>query len=368
MKKILINLLPFRSKNFNGVENYVKGILSELNNDYYLVFLCQLKFPLKEILPSGYNNYKIILVPFTLKPIFRVLIEQFILSILSFYFELIYSPFNAGVIIHRKRCKSIITIHDMLPFNINCKYSFARKHYIRLITRLSFNSADMIITVSNFTKNNIIDHLGNKKKIVVIYNSVDRIESYKDVKINFRYFLIIGGVNKDKNIDKLLYGFKLFLDNHNNLNKLPIKLFIIGANQGYLKEILSLIDILGLSENVKYLGYVSNSDKEILLRGCVSLFMMGNEEGFGIPALELLQHYKLPIITPKGALLEVCDKFSIIADPNSPEEISESIFKSLYAVPSFRKAELEAHLLKFSRIGLSSFFIKLLFSHNFMSK
>jgi glycosyltransferase involved in cell wall biosynthesis len=119
----------------------------------------------------------------------------------------------------------------------------------------------MIITVSNETKKNIMLYFGQDKKIEVIYNSVDKVEINKDFKNSFHYFLIIGGVNKDKNIDKILIGFKLFLDNNKKLNDLPIKLFIAGSDQGYLKEILSLIDILGLTESVKYLGYISNSDK-----------------------------------------------------------------------------------------------------------
>jgi glycosyltransferase involved in cell wall biosynthesis len=362
MKKILINLLPFRNKDFNGNENYVKGILSELNDDHYLVFLYQSRFPLRDILPTGYKNYTAIKIPINLNPFFRILIEQLLLTILSFYFQLIYSPCNAGVILGRRNCRSVITIHDMLPFNNSCKYSVVKKFYIKFITRLSFNSADLIITVSNSTKNNIISKFGDNKKIEVIYNSVTKHEIDKESKKNSPFFLIIGGINKDKNVDKVIIGFKLFLENNKILNDLSIKLYIIGANQGYLSEVLLLIESLELSDNVIYLGYISNLDKERLLSGCVSLFMMGNEEGFGIPALELLQHHKIPIITSKGALLEVCDKFSIQTDSDSPQHISEAIAKALYAPPSFSSTELDKHLLKFNRKRLSTHFIQLIFS------
>ena len=104
MNKILINLLPFSNENFNGVENFTIGILSELNNSIYLEFLCKNKFPLHNIIPSYYSNFKIIKIPLLTNSFIRVIFEQILLTIFTFKYDIIYSPVNAGPIFKRKNC------------------------------------------------------------------------------------------------------------------------------------------------------------------------------------------------------------------------------------------------------------------------
>lgn len=116
---------------------------------------------------------------------------------------------------------TIPTIHDLgyLKF----QEQFTRKDLYQLInwTKYSIKKAAHIITVSNFTKDQLQKVYGIKpERMTIAYNGVGDIPkiSKSDIdstlskfKIDTPYFLYLGTLKPNKNISFLIKGFSLFL-------------------------------------------------------------------------------------------------------------------------------------------------------------
>lgn len=179
--------------------------------------------------------------------------------------------------------------------------------------------ADIITTVSNSMKQKLFEMGLNNLDISTIYNGVD-IDKYtlhectKGKKI-----LFIGRLEKIKGILELIKAMKIVVD----MDK-DITLTICG-NGSLNNEINSLINDYNLRDNVKYLGFVSESDKIKLLNTSVGVVLPSKYEPFGLVVLETLACNKPIIITPFGGPKEIIGNHGIILKSIEPEEIANKI-------------------------------------------
>ena len=90
----------------------------------------------------------------------------------------------------------------------------------------------------------------------VIYNPIFRIEELPNM-INVekeRYILVANRISKEKGLEDIIEGCSCFLTKHKDF-KLKIAGF---GNDKYIRELQDLCRDLKISENVEFLGYVSN--------------------------------------------------------------------------------------------------------------
>ncbi len=112
------------------------------------------------------------------------------------------------------------TIHDLAYKKNKSKYSFLRRIYLNIITKIAVKKSKVIFTVSNFSKREIENefHLENKK-VLVTYNGVDETifpkcillrgssEFKKKYNLPEDFILYVGAIEPGKNLDKLFYCF-----------------------------------------------------------------------------------------------------------------------------------------------------------------
>lgn len=261
------------------------------------------------------------------------LYSQFKLRENNFDLDIIHSPENSTLVTKLKSQKKIITVHDIRQhvfpeFNIETMLS-----YLFLPTTLK--NADKIITVSNSTKNDIINYFQiSADKIQVIYEAADKkfkplehedlLPIKKKYSLNFPFILYVGNLSKHKNIPQLIKAFY-------NIRKLDCnhKLVIAGKKKWKYKEIFDLIDKLDLHDEVIFTGYVSDKDLPALYN-LADLFVYPSiYEGFGLPPLEAMA-CGCPVITSNtSSLPEVVGDAGIMVDPYDVDELSTAIFKVL---------------------------------------
>ncbi len=234
-----------------------------------------------------------------------------------------------GMVPHtlKKRIK-IAIVHDLMVRRYPENYSLIRKIYLNTYFRQCLR-ADYIVTVSNATKMDIIKYLGiPEDKISVVpcgYNlpREDEEEIADDDTQNLlsrKYLLYFGDMRPNKNLINAIKGFKIAHEVDHDLY-----FYICGAKNGQYELLRALVDDMGLSDKVKFLGYVSEGLKNLLYRHGMALLFVSECEGFGIPILEA-SAYKLPVITSNvSSMKEIADGASVLVDCHDPQAIADGI-------------------------------------------
>ena len=348
--KILINLLSLPENKLYGVGVFLKNIFInfELNsiNASKIIFIYHKNSNIIDLLNLDTSNllFEFREINITSSRFLRIIYEQFYLPFYAIDFDVVYSPNNVNPIFLSSNVRSIITIHDLLPFKNLSRYGFIQKTYLQIFTKLSIKRAYQIVTVSNTTKKELVNYFHHhENNISVIYNSIDSPKCVDDFLITKnKYFLVISGLNSDKRIDMVITAFYYFQKKYPDIN-----LYIIGGDQGDLNRLMSIVYRFNLSSKVFFLGFVSESLKWSAIKDCIALLMFGRSEGFGIPVLEAMSLGRMSIVSNSGALPEIVGDSGFIVDPESTDQVVEAMESSLL-FPLKNTRELESQLKIFS--------------------
>lgn len=140
-----------------------------------------------------------------------------------------------------------------------------------------------------------------KNKIEIIPNGID-LEKFKylpktgkfrklhGIADECKMILFVGRLHKTKGLDILIDAFHLI-----NQSKIDAWLIIIGADDGYLPQLLKKIQELDLEEKIRILGFIS-SDEKIAAFNDADVFVTPAYSGFPVTFLEACACGK-PIVT-----------------------------------------------------------------------
>ena len=216
------------------------------------------------------------------------------------------------------RCKLFSTIHDLIPYTHKHlhKRSLIENIYFDVMYNACAILSDKILTVSEYSKNEIVKHLHtNPNKVFVIYNSFtgkllerkNKIVLHNPVRLFF-----IGSNFEHKNILSVVEAVKILTDKN-----IPVIFNIAGLETSYTDTIRRYIAKNNLQNNVKIWGKISNDKVEELYNESDIFVFPSLIEGFGIPPLEAMNH-GLPVISSnKTVMPEVIGDAGILIEPNS---------------------------------------------------
>ena len=200
-----------------------------------------------------------------------------------------------------RRIKVVLSIHD-LNFMYDEKKSAAKKQkYLHYLQGL-INRADAIVCISQFSKKDVLQHCHvGKKPLFVIHNGTNMLvkpeltaRSYKPRK---PFLFSIGVINRKKNYHVLLPLLR------NN----TMELLIAGKNddQDYLAYLQQQSRELGVQENLRLLGRVTETEKSWYFNNCRAFTFPSISEGFGLPVVEAMSCGKPLFLSDKTALPEI---------------------------------------------------------------
>lgn len=218
----------------------------------------------------------------------------------------------------------IVTIFD-LSF-LHFPEMFNKKDLWQLTnwTKFSAENANHIITISNFSKQDIVAQYGIKKeKITIAYPGFNKEIFHKTNGKLDNYIIYIGTIQPRKNLVRLMEAFARIEGN--------LQLVIIGkttgeGRQGWkYQEILETPKKLGIEKRVKFLGFVPTEQLPELLSGALAFVLPSLWEGFGIPVLEAMATGTPVIVSNVSSLPEVVGSAGILIDPYSDDQIEQAI-------------------------------------------
>lgn len=229
--------------------------------------------------------------------------------------------------------KKIVFIHDMAYKAYPSTVDRKTKWRLRSQLKISCRRADKIITVSEFSKQEVIKYLKiSESKIEVVPAGVDltvyhpnyTIKQWEQIKRKYRlpeeYFLYLGTIEPRKNILKMIEAYKRALDE----KKLPV--LVIAGKKGWMyEEVFEKVKKWDLQDKIIFTGYIKADEAPILL-GKAKVFLFPSlYEGFGMPVIEAMA-CGTPVITSNTtSLQEIAKDAAILVNPNDIEEIKNAM-------------------------------------------
>lgn len=320
-----------------GIKEYIHNLVEnlyalDLENKYILYVLEDSLDYAKKNLP----NFQIKSIPFRSGSLLEV-VKRSILS-QSFWsreediegFDIFHSPFFYAP--HLKRAKVILTVHDMRFFRFPKTYHFLRYVFLKYSVKRSVLSADAIISISEFTKSEIISaYKINPAKITVIHEAINmRHFSPVDDSLNspvycelkkYPFLLSVGHLEPRKNYNRLILAFKKIKCNYPD-----IKLVIVGKkNLDYTKTIA----LINSSEDVFYLDFVSDYDLRWLYQQARLFVFPSIYEGFGFPPLEAACFGTPSAVSNQSSIPEICGDSVEYFNPFDINDLAKTIIDAL---------------------------------------
>ncbi len=232
----------------------------------------------------------------------------------------------------KAKTKTVLITHDLAHIHYPNEIPFLTKKFYNHYVQKYIERADQIITVSDFTKKDIIQNYGTSSdKIEVVYNACtpnfQPAEDHEKDAIRKKYaeeqayFFYIGSINPRKNIIRLIKAFDQFKEK----TKSPIKLLLGGRLAWQSGPIKDTFENAKYKSEIKLLGYLEEEELPKVISAAKALVYISLFEGFGLPILEAM-YCDTPVITSKvTSMLEVAGDAALMIDPTSVDEIANAM-------------------------------------------
>ena len=211
--------------------------------------------------------------------------------------------------------RAVATFHDL--FVLSGEYStpdFRARFAAQ--AREAAERADAIITVSEFTKSQVIALLGvEPRKVHVVHHGIRALALQPAARE--KVILHVGAIQKRKNITRLVEAFET-VDSGWKL--------VLAGSQGYgAAEILARIAASPARDRIVVAGYVSPQALAGWYSRAAIFAFPSLDEGFGMPVLEAMAA-GIPVVTAnRSALPEVTGDAALLIDPERTEALAEAL-------------------------------------------
>lgn len=217
---------------------------------------------------------------------------------------------------------SAVTIHDVSFLTHSGFYSIKMRNWYRNRIKHTVSRADVVLTVSQTSRNAITKHLGiDPDRIIVLppihasclntpYTDATPADTNSFSPNDKPYFLYTGTIEPRKNLINLLDGFRA-------AGLKDMDLILIGrpnASVSYYKKFLC---VLKKTPGARYLGYQNDQITRNYLAHCHGLVQLSWLEGFGIPLFHALERGIPALISDDPALCELAEGHALISKPDN---------------------------------------------------
>ncbi|WAM33835.1 glycosyltransferase family 4 protein [Caldicellulosiruptor morganii] len=312
-----------------GIGFYLYNLLKELpakcSNINFFLFSDRevyLDFDYPNVITIIDNNYK------TLKGTLWYMWRVYYL-IKKYKIDMFWGTQNVLPIIRSKSVKKVLTVHDLVCYKYPQTMEKLNYFINRIFIPYSIKSADSIVAVSNSTKEDILRYFNiEPEKICVIYNPVivcdvddiDEIEylSKYDLEKN-KYILYVGTIEPRKNVEILL---KICEEIY---AKTGMKTVLAGKMGWKSGKVIQSIKELSKKGCLKYLDYINDVEKNLLMKNCFVFVFPSFYEGFGLPVVEALKNGALVLVSDTSSLKELINVDELKFNPLDCTQLKKKI-------------------------------------------
>lgn len=244
--------------------------------------------------------------------------------------DLFFSP--DGYLSLKTTVPQVGVIHDLNFEHFPEDLPASPRHYLRRYFSKFAEKAAHILTVSEFSKQDIVNNYHiNPDKITVAHNGAS--DAFKPlaeaVKTRIRkeftqgkdFFIYVGALHPRKNLNRLLEAFDAFKDQTAS----ETQLLIVGAPLWKNKTFSSKFVQLKHKTSIHFSGHVNLELLTELMGSAKALTFVSYFEGFGIPLVEAFKS-AIPVLCGNlTSLPEVAGEAAYYVDPFSIPSITEGL-------------------------------------------
>ncbi len=266
--------------------------------------------------------------------------------------DVFWSPhYNVPLLPIRAR-RRLVTVPDVFHLAHVETLTVAQRAYARLVTNAAVWLADRIMTISQFSADEIIRlTVAKPAKVQVIRLGLDtslfRRVNDKAIQQRVRskyglpdqYILFVGNVKPNKNLRILVEAFA------HVASELPgCHLLIAGKKDGFItgdQELFKKVkETPVLSGRILFSGYVDLADLPVLYSMATVFGFPSMYEGFGFPPLEAMACGCPVVASDRASIPEISGSAALYADPTNARLFADALYRVL-TDDSLRAAMIE---------------------------
>jgi glycosyltransferase involved in cell wall biosynthesis len=205
--------------------------------------------------------------------------------------DLAHLTFPMPVNGHAFSCPTVVTLHDLYPYEIPQNFGFPKFIFNRISLRQCLRKVDAIACVSEATSRTLRQYTPPSiwRKAARIYNCVEAarlcaIDSPIPHWSGQPFLLCVAQHRRNKNIPVLIKAFaRLVRSGRMDPGSM---LVVVGMQGPETQRIHRLISRLGLDRRIQFLEGVSDSELQWCYERCEAVVAPSITEGFGLPVAE----------------------------------------------------------------------------------
>ena len=329
---IALNLLYLIPGVVGGTETYARSLITALarqdSENEYAVFLSREAADI-DVTPAP--NFRRIVCPVTaMKRAARYSWEQGVLplQLLRQKPALVHSLGYVSPL--AARGPQVVSVHDVNYLGHTGRRTAIGRRAFQFFVEKTVKRADKVITISEFSRGEIIRHMNVAgEKVIVIHLAGREVDGAvapappSDLQRNIGrpYIMAFSSLSAHKNIGRLVAAFRKISQS------VPHALVLVG----HLPEknaARSEIEATG-DDRIIFTGHLPDAEVDSLMQNASLFAFPSLYEGFGMPVIDA-QHAGVPVAcSSAGALPEVAGNGAVIFDPLSIDDMAAAIQRCL---------------------------------------
>ncbi len=305
-----------------GVGRYLRQILAGWNElpgaAAYQYVLCT---------PTSFHDHTLPNLPVSIVSAAGrgLLWEQTVLPRLAADADVLFAPGYSGPL--RGSVPMVVTIHDVSFAAHPEWFSWREGLRRRLLTRLAARRAAKVITVSDFSKKEIVKHLGvPQSQVEVIYSGVTTLrQAASPAATRDPLVLYVGSLFNRRHIPELIEGFARMAARHP-----AARLEIVGDNR--TRPHLEIEDLIARSaahDRIRARSYVPDDELAALYARASAFAFLSDYEGFALTPMEALQSGIPVLLLDTEVAREIYGPAAAYVDRAEPERIAAALERLL---------------------------------------